>query len=162
MNYLERIESKLIFQRDHLQEIVSSLKNQNQRIVFTNGCFDILHRGHVYYLAKAKELGDILIIGINSDESVRRLKGQNRPINTLQDRMFLLASLEFVDYVTFFSEETPIELIKVIQPHIHVKGGDYQKEQLPETPIVEQYGGNVKIIPYVKGYSTTNIITRMK
>lgn len=161
MDYYSFIRSKIHYDREALFQFVSSIKRENKSIVFTNGCFDILHPGHIYYLAKAKELGDILIIGVNSDSSVRKLKGEGRPVNSLESRMLLLASLVFVDAVTFFEEETPVKLLEFLQPHIHVKGGDYRKEQLPETPVVESYGGKVVILPFLEGYSTTQIINKI-
>ena len=127
-------------------------------IVFTNGCFDIIHRGHVEYLNKAKKLGDILIVGINSDESIKKIKGNKRPIIPLYSRAYVLDNLKAVDFVVPFDEETPIELIKIIKPDVHVKGGDYKEEDLPEAEIVKSYGGEIKIIPLIEGFSTTKII----
>ncbi|WP_456374024.1 D-glycero-beta-D-manno-heptose 1-phosphate adenylyltransferase [Methanocaldococcus sp.] len=148
----------IINDRNLLKEIVDMLKKQNLKIVFTNGCFDIIHRGHVEYLNKAKKLGDVLIVGINSDESVKKIKGNKRPIIPLYSRSYVLDNLKPVDFVVPFDEETPIELIKIIKPDIHVKGGDYKEEDLPEAEIVKSYGGEVKIIPLIEGFSTTNII----
>lgn len=154
--------SKKIVERNRLIEIISKEKNKGKKIVFTNGCFDILHRGHVEYLEYASTLGDILVIGVNSDESVRRLKGKERPINTLVDRMYVLAALYMTDFVTSFHEDTPYNLIKEIMPHILVKAGDYTPEEVVGKDIVEKNGGKVVIAPYIKGYSTTNIINKMK
>ncbi|GIW23685.1 MAG: glycerol-3-phosphate cytidylyltransferase [Candidatus Sericytochromatia bacterium] len=162
MNILENIYKKIKTNEEELLNQINTLKLQKKKIVFTNGCFDILHTGHINYLARAKELGDILIVAVNSDHSVKRLKGKERPINTLNDRMFLLASLCFIDIVTFFEEDTPTEILKKIKPDIHVKGGDYKIEDLPEKQIIESYGGKIIILPFVQGYSTTNIITKMK
>ncbi len=154
--------SKKIVPRDILKGIVEEKKKEGKKIVFTNGCFDILHRGHVECLEFARNLGDILIIGVNSDESVRRLKGPQRPINTLQDRMYVLAALYMTDYVTDFHEDTPYNLIKELQPHILVKAGDYTPETVVGRDIVESYGGKVVIAPYINGYSTTDILKKAK
>ncbi len=132
-------------------------KQEGKKVVFTNGCFDILHYGHLHYLAQAKDLGDILIVGANSQESITRLKGPNRPIQDELTRYHLLASLMFVDVVTVFAEDTPLELIKVIQPDILVKGGDWKAEQIVGSDIVLAGGGEVRSLPFVEGYSTTNI-----
>ncbi len=132
-----------------------------KKIIFTNGCFDILHLGHLTYLYEAKQLGDILWIGLNSDQSVKKLKGENRPINFETDRAIMLASLFFVDYVSIFSEETPLNLISKIKPNIHVKGGDYNKEKLPEYQLVKSFGGEVIILPFVEGKSTTKLIEKI-
>jgi D-beta-D-heptose 7-phosphate kinase/D-beta-D-heptose 1-phosphate adenosyltransferase len=162
MNLLESIFNKIILDHQQLKSRIEKFKQENKSIVFTNGCFDILHTGHVTYLAKAKELGDVFIVAVNSDASVRRLKGNHRPINKLEDRMFLLASLCFIDIVTFFEEDTPIEILKIIHPNIHVKGGDYKIDNLPEKTIIESYGGKIVLIPFLEGYSTTKIITKFK
>ena len=140
------------FRKDH----------KNQKIVFTNGCFDILHIGHIRYLQKAANLGDILIVGLNSDASVKRLKGSKRPINSEDERAEVLASLNSVDYVVIFEEDTPLELIKVLQPDVLVKGGDYNNEYVVGTNEVEAQGGKVILIPFVEGKSTTDIIERIK
>lgn len=137
-------------------------RQQGHSIVFTNGCFDILHRGHVTYLNRAKALGDVLIVGVNADESVRRLKGPGRPINTLDDRVQVLAALSCVDYIAAFADDTPSDLIRLIRPDIFAKGGDYTQEMLPEAPLVEELGGSVRILPYVEDRSTTGIIERIR
>lgn len=137
-------------------------REQGKRIVFTNGCFDILHRGHISYLKQAKEHGDILIVGVNSDDSITRLKGPERPINSLADRMEVLAALDAVDHVVAFSDNTPVTLIQKIKPDVFVKGGDYTKASLPETEIVESLGGTVELLPYIAEKSTTNIIRKIK
>lgn len=160
MKIINEIYKKIIKNHNQLIELLQEFKNNNKKIVFTNGCFDILHRGHIEYLAKGKELGDILIIAVNSDQSVKQLKGKNRPINKLEDRMFILASLSFVDFVTYFEELNPIEILKKIKPDIHIKGGDYSKEKLPEKEVVESYGGQIYIIPFIEGYSTTKILSK--
>lgn len=136
--------------------------NANKKIVFTNGCFDILHVGHKRYLQQAASLGDILIVGVNSDESVRRLKGSDRPVNSEQDRAEILCALGFIDYVVIFNEDTPYEVIKKIQPDVLVKGGDYKPEEVVGRDIVEVRGGRLELIPFVNGKSTTNIINKIK
>ena len=142
-------------------ELVEEAKKNGKKVVFTNGCFDILHAGHVTYLTEAKRQGDILIVGVNSDSSVKRLKGETRPINSEYDRAFVLDALKSVDYTVIFEEDTPEELIACLKPSIHGKGGDYKKEDLPETKIVESYGGEVIILNFVEGKSTTNIIEKI-
>lgn len=148
--------------RNQLTKTIKRLKSQKAKIIFTNGCFDILHLGHARYLREAKKLGDILIVGINSDSSVRKLKGATRPYVSELERAEVLASLECVDYVTIFSEMRPDNLLKIIKPQIHVKGGDYKMKELPEAKLVKSMGGKVIIIPPVKGRSTTNIIEKIK
>jgi rfaE bifunctional protein nucleotidyltransferase chain/domain len=136
---------------------------RGRRLVFTNGVFDILHAGHVSYLEAARALGDLLIVGLNSDASVKRLgKGADRPLNPLGDRARVISALRAVDGVVAFEEDTPIDLIKILQPEVHVKGGDYDVETLPETPIVRGYGGEVVILPFVTGKSTTAIIDAIR
>lgn len=145
-----------------LLNIVEELKKQGKILVTTNGCFDILHAGHVRYLKKAKELGDILIIGLNSDNSVKSIKGPTRPINNENDRAEVLSSLEAVDFVVMFEEDTPANLLAQIKADIHVKGGDYTVESLPESEIIHAYGGRIEFIPLVEGRSTTNIIQKAR
>ncbi len=145
----------------------SSIKNfrknhMDEKIVFTNGCFDILHVGHVRYLQEAKNQGDILVVAINSDESIKRLKGEKRPINTERDRLEIIAALEFVDYVTIFSEDTPYELIKIIQPDVLAKGKDYKLEEVVGKDIVENRGGRVALIDFVDGKSTSTTIRKIE
>ncbi len=132
------------------------------KIVFTNGCFDILHAGHVTYLKEAKKLGDILVIGVNSDASVKRLKGESRPVNPLEDRLALLSALECVDYVAPFQEDTPLELIKKVEPDVLVKGGDYQPDMIVGADEVMERGGEVRILPFVAGRSTTGIVEKIQ
>ncbi len=134
-----------------------SINLDNKRKVFTNGCFDILHRGHVEYLEKARELGDILILGLNTDASVKRLKGEMRPINSEIDRAIVLSALWCIDYIILFDEDTPFELIKSIRPDILVKGGDYKIEEV----VGREFAKEVILIDFVDGYSTTNIINKM-
>jgi len=147
-----------IKERKNLRKIIEGLKKEGKRIVFTNGCFDLLHAGHVRYLEAAKALGNVLIIGINSDPSVRGLKGPLRPILPLEERAEILSGLGCVDYVTVFDEPTPLELITLIQPHVLVKGGDWTRENVVGRDVVEGSGGEVVILPFVPGSSTTNII----
>ena len=137
-------------------------RRQGKRIVFTNGCFDILHRGHIAYLNRAKGLGDVLVIGINTDKSVARLKGPGRPIIPLDDRIEILAALSCVDHIVPFDQDTPVDLIRAIKPHVFVKGGDYTKDTLPESRVVEDLGGVVHILPLVRDRSTTSIIERVR
>jgi D-beta-D-heptose 7-phosphate kinase/D-beta-D-heptose 1-phosphate adenosyltransferase len=141
---------------------VEQLRAVGKRIVFTNGCFDILHRGHVALLAAARALGDALIVGVNTDASVTRLKGPHRPINPLEDRMAVLAALGAVDWVIPFAEETPERLIRALKPDVFVKGGDYTRETLPEAPLVESLGGVVHILPFTPDRSTTRVIERVR
>ena len=137
-------------------------REQGQRIVLTNGCFDVLHRGHTRYLNQAKQLGDVLVVALNSDESVRRLKGPGRPINDITDRAAVIAALSCVDYVTVFDTPTPIPLIQKIRPEIYAKGGDYTPGMLAETAAVENYGGRVAILDYVADHSTTAVVDRIR
>ena len=144
-----------------LAKIFKRLRSKGKRIVFTNGCFDILHVGHVEYLSRAKRLGDILVVGLNSDSSVKKIKGEDRPINKEKDRAKVLASLYFVDYVTIFVEPTPEKLIKELRPNILVKGGDWKIKDIVGGDFVKAKGGKVRNIPFVKGYSTTSLIEKM-
>ena len=144
-----------------LRKIIKRLKSQNNKIVFTNGCFDLLHLGHVRYLKQAKKLGDVLIVGLNTDSSVKNLKGSPRPYVGEMERAEIIASLECVDYVTIFSELRPDNLIKIVKPDVHVKGGDYKISALPEKKLVEELGGEVVVIPPIKGRSTTNIVEKI-
>ena len=143
-------------------DFLNSLRVDGKKIVFTNGCFDIIHVGHIRYLSKAKELGDILIVGLNSDESVKKLKGDNRPINSFEDRAILLSSLRFVDSVIMFKEQTPDNLIKKIVPDILVKGGDYKLEDIVGYQTVIENGGQVKTLSFYDGYSSSNYINKIK
>jgi rfaE bifunctional protein nucleotidyltransferase chain/domain len=138
------------------------LENKGKRIVFTNGCFDILHRGHVTYLAEAKKLGDLLVIGLNSDESVKRLKGPQRPINNENDRQYVLSQLKSVDFVEIFNEDTPLNLILKVLPNILVKGGDWKIDQIVGAREVIANGGDVFSLNFVDGYSTTSIIHKIQ
>lgn len=148
--------------RDNLSAFAAALRAHGQRIVFTNGCFDILHVGHVRYLGAARALGDCLVVGLNSDASVRRLKGPERPVNEEADRAEVLDALRAVDYVTIFDEPTAAELIKIIRPDVYVKGGDYTIATLPEAKIVRGYGGRVEFIDLVPERSTTRVIEKLR
>jgi rfaE bifunctional protein nucleotidyltransferase chain/domain len=165
------ILARKIVDKDSMSTIAAQLKQKGKKIVFTNGCFDILHKGHVDYLAQAKDKGDILIVGINSDESVKRQgKGEERPINKIDARQTVLAALFFVDYIVEFNEDTPLQLIESIRPDILVKGGDYDpcetnpthKKYIVGKSLVEKSGGKVEVINLVDGFSTTQIINKFK
>ena len=151
-----------VVKRGELEQLGEQLRRAGKTVVTTNGCFDILHVGHIRILQQARALGDVLIIGINSDASVRKLKGDSRPINNEDDRAELLAALSAVDYVTVFGEDTPVEFLKLVKPDVHVKGADYKPEQLAETPIVESFGGRVEILSLVPGRSTSNVVSRIQ
>jgi D-beta-D-heptose 7-phosphate kinase/D-beta-D-heptose 1-phosphate adenosyltransferase len=144
--------------RKELLRIINDLKAEGKRIVFTNGCFDLLHIGHVRYLEEAKALGDVLVVGVNSDASVRKLKGPKRPILPEEGRTEILSGLGCVDYITLFNEMDPLKLIASLRPDVLVKGGDWTKEQIVGKEVVERSGGEVVIIPFVKGASTSNLI----
>lgn len=150
-----------IFSEEQLTEKLTRLRRQGKRLVFTNGCFDLIHSGHVYTLAQAKTFGDILVVGVNADASVKRLKGDKRPILDQASRLTLLAALEVVDYVTTFEEDTPLALIRRLQPHILVKGGDWQPEAIVGKEVVEHIGGRVVAVRHQDGFSTTNLIERI-
>ncbi|GAB5466897.1 MAG: D-glycero-beta-D-manno-heptose 1-phosphate adenylyltransferase [Candidatus Kapaibacteriales bacterium] len=152
----------MILKPDTISKIVQEGKGQGKTFVFTNGCFDIIHPGHVRYLKESKKLGDYQIVALNSDDSVRRLKGESRPINSLEDRAEVMASLSSVDFVTFFDEDTPKEVLDIIRPNILTKGGDYVKEDVVGYELLKSYGGVVVILSFVDGKSTTNIIEKSK
>jgi len=151
----------MIINRKDVISFCDKLREQNLKIVFTNGCFDIIHVGHVRYLTAAKKFGDILIVGLNTDESVRKLKGSSRPINNENDRAEVLLGLKAVDHVILFGEQTAENLIGEVKPNIYVKGGDYTINTLPEAKIVQSYGGSVELIKFVDGHSTSNIIEKI-
>ena len=151
-----------IFTKVTLQQQLKRWRLQNKKIVFTNGVFDILHQGHIASLSDAASSGHILIVGVNADASVKRLKGESRPINHEQSRALLLAALVITDAVIIFEEDTPLNLINLVQPHVLVKGGDYTIEQIVGAKEVTAHGGEIKIVPIREGYSTTGIIERMK
>ncbi len=160
MDCLDIIENKIVA-RDSVSEWKESCKQNNETVVFTNGCFDILHYGHVNYLSKAKALGDKLVIGLNSDDSVKRLKGDDRPINDVGARAAMLASLFMVDAVIVFDEDTPKNLIESIVPDVLVKGGDYRIDNIVGADFTLKNGGQVKVIPFVDGFSTTGLLKKM-
>lgn len=151
----------MIIAFDEIKQVCEQLRNKGNKIVFTNGCFDIIHSGHIDYLSKAKSLGDILIVGLNSDRSVRNLKGEQRPILPEGDRAIILDALKPVDYVVVFDEDTPYRLIQIVQPDFLVKGGDYRAEEVVGYDIVTQKGGKVVIFPYLEGKSTSLIINKI-
>lgn len=153
---------KMTLSREIAAKVIEEIKNSGKKVVFTNGCFDILHVGHLRYMNEAKKQGDFLVVGVNSDASVKRLKGESRPINNEIDRAEMLSGLKAVDITVIFEEDTPMELIDALKPSIHVKGGDYRKEDLPETPVVEKHGGEVRILNFVEGKSTTNIVNKIQ
>jgi len=159
MNKLEHIRHKIV-PADFFVEREDEL--HQRKIVFTNGCFDILHCGHITYLAQARQLGDLLVVGLNSDASVKRLKGPQRPVNSQDARALVLAALEVVDYVVFFEEDTPYNIITKVQPDILVKGGDYRLENIVGADVVRARGGQVLTIPFVEGFSTSSIIENLK
>jgi len=157
MESLEIIRAK-IYTWDRLQKQIGIWRFQDKKIVFSNGCFDVLHLGHVEYLAKARDLGNILIVGLNSDDSVRRKKGAHRPVNNQEARAITLAAMRFVDCVILFGEDTPQEIIKLVQPDILVKGKDYDGKEIVGSEVVKARGGQVVTIELTKGYSTTHVI----
>lgn len=151
----------MLIEKNELAVLLAKLSQQGKRIVFTNGCFDIIHAGHVEYLKQSKKLGDVLVIGLNSDDSVRRLKGESRPVNNQSDRAVVLSELKSVDYVCVFEEDTPLELIQTLKPHIITKGGDYTVSEVVGGEFVIANGGEVVIIELVPGKSTTAAIKRL-
>ena len=155
------MEDKIV-DREQLQKEVVRLRGEGKRIVFTNGCFDILHVGHARYLKEAKKTGDVLVLALNSDSSVRAIKGEKRPLIPEEERAYMVASLEAVDYVTIFSEATPLELIEYLMPDVLVKGGDWAEEQVVGRESIRKWGGKVVIIPEIEGASTTNIVEKIR
>ncbi len=160
MPVISKIRKKII-NTDNLILKVSQWKKNKMKVSFTNGCFDILHLGHLEILTKSKEFGDRLIVAVNSDESVRKLKGKKRPVNDFQTRSHMLASFSFVDYVVEFSDDTPKKLIQKIKPDFLIKGGDYKKKDIVGNDIVNSYGGETIIIPLIDGLSSTNTINKI-
>ena len=158
---LEILNSKIL-DKERLLVKLTDWKEENKKIVFTNGCFDLIHLGHIEVIARSADLGDILIIGVNTDNSIKRLKGKNRPIVEEISRAKQLAALEFVDAVVFFDQDTPMDLIKMINPNVITKGGDYNTDQVIGNDIVTQNNGEVVIIPLTQGYSTTSILEKIK
>ena len=160
MKIINKVRDKII-NTDNLALKVSHWKKNKMKVAFTNGCFDILHLGHLEILTKSKEFGDRLIVAVNSDESVRKIKGKERPINDFQTRSNMLASFSFVDYVVEFSDDTPKKLIQIIKPDFLIKGGDYKKKDIVGNDIVSSYGGETIIIPLIDGLSSTNTINKL-
>ncbi len=158
---MARLLEKKIQNLRKLKNLILCLKAQRKKIVFTNGCFDLLHYGHVKYLQDAKKKGDILVVGINSDISVKRIKGKPRPVVNEKDRLRLVAALESVDYIVLFKEDTPLKIIKFIKPDVLIKGADWNKNNIVGRDFVLSYGGRVSTIKFVKGYSTTNLIKKI-
>ncbi|MEO0276023.1 MAG: D-glycero-beta-D-manno-heptose 1-phosphate adenylyltransferase [candidate division WOR-3 bacterium] len=152
----------MIVSRKKIKEIVKKLKKEGKKIVFTNGCFDLIHKGHIYLLKEAKKFGDVLIVGLNSDSSIKKIKGKGRPILKEKERGFIIDNIKGVDYVVIFNEKTPFKLIKEIKPDILVKGGDYKENEVVGGEFVKKRKGRVVIIPYLKNFSTTKIIERIK
>jgi len=152
----------MILKSKDLSDIRSKIREENKKLVFTNGCFDILHKGHVSYLNQAKLLGDYLIVGVNSDKSVKKLKGESRPVNSELDRAFILDNLKSVDYVTIFNEDTPYELIKLLLPDCLVKGGDWKEKDIVVTDIVKENKGKVVSLNFINNYSSSSIIDKIR
>ena len=151
----------MLIARNKIADLCKILRDAGQTTVFTNGCFDIIHAGHVRYLGTAKKFGDVLILGLNTDASVKRIKGDSRPINNEQDRAEVIGALKSVDYVVLFDESTAEKIVEEIKPDVYVKGGDYTLDSLPEGKIVQSYGGEVKLVDLVAGRSTTEIIKKI-
>lgn len=162
MSHSAEIRKRICLSKEQLQELLVQWRNEQAKVVFTNGCFDLLHKGHVDYLAKAADLGDKLVVALNTDQSVRRLKGKARPIQDEQARLHIMASLACVDAVILFDEETPYELIRFVQPDVLVKGSDYQPESIVGYDIVTAKGGEVKTIDFLPGYSTSAIEQKIR
>lgn len=161
MDKLDVLKSKII-NSDKLEAFLAYLRFKNQKIVFTNGCFDIIHRGHIEYLAQAANYGDVLIIGLNTDKSVQRIKGTSRPVQDEDARAITLAAMHFIHAVVLFDEDTPYNLIKKVQPDVLIKGSDYNAENIVGYDIVKAKGGKVITIDFIDGYSTTSIINKLK
>ncbi len=152
---------KYITTTEELLNIIKELREEGKKIVFTNGCFDLIHKGHIALLNKARKAGDVLIVGVNDDESTKKVKGNDRPVNTLEDRITVLAGLQSIDYLIAFAEESPLQLIKAVHPDVFVKGADYTEGSIPEMPLLKKLGCEVKIIPHAHEISTTDIIQRI-
>jgi len=162
MEMLNYIKSKIISDISQIDRQIAVWKFLSHKIVFTNGCFDILHRGHIDYLARAADEGDILVVGLNTDNSVRKIKGDNRPVNDEETRATILGAMGFIDAIFLFDEETPYELIKKVQPDVLVKGADYKTEEIVGYDIVSSKGGEIKTIELLEGFSTTGLIDQIK
>jgi D-beta-D-heptose 7-phosphate kinase/D-beta-D-heptose 1-phosphate adenosyltransferase len=152
---------KYISTTEELLNIIKELREEGKKIVFTNGCFDLIHKGHIALLNKARKAGDVLIVGVNDDESVKKVKGNDRPVNTLEDRITVLAGLQSIDYLIAFADESPVQLIKAVHPDVFVKGADYTEGSIPEMPLLKKLGCEIKIIPHMDDISTTDIIQRI-
>ena len=161
MSHLKTLNSK-VYNLDTLTNQVEQWKMAGKKVVFTNGCFDIIHRGHIEVLARTADLGDKLVIGLNSDQSIQKLKGKDRPVIDEQSRAILLAALSFVDAIVLFSEDTPLKLISALLPDVLAKGGDYEMETIVGYEIVQENGGKVELVPFVDGFSSTIIIDKIK
>ena len=161
MSHLKTLNSK-VYNLDALTNQVEQWKMAGKKVVFTNGCFDIIHRGHIEVLARTADLGDKLVIGLNSDQSIQKLKGKDRPVIDEQSRAILLAALSFVDAIVLFSEDTPLKLISALLPDVLAKGGDYEIETIVGHEIVQKNGGKVKLVPFLDGFSSTTIIDKIK
>lgn len=161
MRTLENIQNKII-SKENLSEVIQLLNSQNKKIVFSNGCFDLVHLGHVEYLAKAADLADVFILGLNTDASVKRLKGDSRPLQDEHARAILMSGFSFIDYVVLFDEDTPLELIECVQPDVLVKGNDYKAEDVVGFDVVTKKGGTVQTIELTEGYSTSIIVDKIK
>ena len=144
-----------------IRKVAAGLRRKGKKVVFTNGCFDIIHYGHIKYLEKCRALGDVLVVGLNSDSSVKKIKGKNRPVTRQKERAAILACLQFVDYITIFSERTPAKLIAKVTPDVLAKGGDWAKSEIVGAAYVKKNGGRVATVPFVRGYSTTRILKRL-
>ncbi|MFC1667846.1 D-glycero-beta-D-manno-heptose 1-phosphate adenylyltransferase [Chlamydiota bacterium] len=156
------MNAPIIYDHNELIVSIAEYKSENKTIVFTNGCFDMLHNGHVLYLEKAKEFGDILLVALNTDQSVRQLKGKDRPIFPLEDRASVISAMRSVDVVTAFSSETPYELVNLVKPDVLVKGGDYSPDSIVGANTVLENGGRVEVVPYIENRSTTALINKIK
>jgi rfaE bifunctional protein nucleotidyltransferase chain/domain len=161
MNFIELLNSKIV-DKEQLSPLLTYWRFKNQKIVFTNGCFDVLHKGHIEYLAKAASLGDVLIVGLNTDNSVRRIKGSERPVQDESSRAMILASLRLITSVVLFDEDTPYELIKLVKPDILVKGSDYKEDEIVGSDIVKAKGGEIFSVELTEGYSTSKLIEKIK
>ena len=162
MNFFQHIQSKIVTLTELLDRLQQLRSQGAPVVVFTNGCFDLVHQGHVDYLSRARDLGDLLVVGLNSDASVRRLKGEERPISHQNSRAHVLAAFECVDFVVLFDDDTPLRLIESVVPDVLVKGGDYDRATVVGADFVEQHGGRLELIPLVPGESTTRMVERMR
>lgn len=161
MTQLDILNAKIV-DNESIQPQLARIRFRKKKIVFTNGCFDLLHKGHIDYLAKASDMADFMIVGLNTDKSVQKIKGKERPVQDEQSRALILASLSFIDYIVLFDEETPYNLIKLVQPDILVKGADYKPEDIVGYDILKSKGGEVKTLDFLDGYSTSSIIEKIK